>query len=97
MIHSQIMVPSCFLIPFAPLVLSQAVIHSLSMVLSSTLIHSELMVPSCLLIHSELLVPSRPLIKTGPPFYAHAQREQKHKVRGQPCHDDVRTMLRAGG
>lgn len=79
------------------MVLFFALIHSAILVRSTHLIHSLPLVLSFKLIHSSLVVPSRLLIRTGPPFYAHAQREQKHKVRGQPCHDDVRTMLRADG
>ena len=85
MVHSQTMV------------LSTLLIHSYRVVLSQGLIHSRDMVLSLPLIHSGVLVPSLPLIKTGPPFYVHAQREQKHKVPVRACHDDVRTMLRASG
>ena len=60
-------------------------IHSFPLVLSRLSIHSEFMVPSCL------------WIKTEHPFYAHAQREQIHKVQGRAVGSGACTMLRADG
>jgi hypothetical protein len=72
-------------------------VHSWSVVLSRYLIHSRVLVLSHLSIHSLSMVLSDTLIRTEHPFYAHAQREQIHKVQGRAVGSGACTMLRADG
>lgn len=78
-------------------VLSPRMVHSADWVLSEVLIHSQLLVLSQQMIHSQFMVPSCLLIRTEHPFYAHAQREQIHKVQGRAVGSGACTMLRADG
>ena len=80
--------------------LSPDLVHSIRRVLLRPLIHSFPLVLLRFSIHFDILVLSRQMIhsfRTEHPFYAHAQREQIHKVQGRAVGSGACTMLRADG
>ena len=97
LIHSRVLFLSQQMVHSGDVVLSPRMVHSADLVLSEVLIHSIRVVLSRGMIHFQFIVPSCLLIKTEHPFYAHAQREQIHKVQGRDVGSGACTMLREDG